>query len=81
MVDMCFIPSLFHSFMVLFLRAELILNVFILLFFSYGEFLAFSRQKKNKTYIVKPDSGSQGRGIFLTKSPKVNIKVALSPKS
>jgi len=41
---------------------------------DYGEFIAFSRQKKNSTFIVKPDSGSQGRGIFLTKSPKQDIK-------
>lgn len=37
---------------------------------DYGEFQAYCRQKKNKTFILKPDSGSQGKGIFLTKSPK-----------
>lgn len=38
---------------------------------SYGDFQAFCRQKKNKTYIAKPDSGCQGKGIFVTKNPKV----------
>uniref|UniRef100_A0A3Q3VK93 Tubulin tyrosine ligase-like family, member 6 n=1 Tax=Mola mola TaxID=94237 RepID=A0A3Q3VK93_MOLML len=37
---------------------------------DYGDFQAYSRTKKNKTYICKPDTGSQGRGIFLTKSSK-----------
>ncbi|XP_074629732.1 tubulin polyglutamylase TTLL13-like isoform X2 [Acropora palmata] len=37
---------------------------------DYGEFQAYCRQKKNKTFILKPDSGSQGKGIFLTKNPK-----------
>eukprot|EP00794_Sanderia_malayensis_P009971 gene9971-10994_t len=41
---------------------------------DYGDFLSHSRQKKNKTYIVKPDSGSQGRGIFLTRNPKQDVK-------
>lgn len=51
-----------------------IFNVFIILssLCSYGEFQAYCRQKKNKTFILKPDSGSQGKGIFLTKNPKVN---------
>lgn len=37
---------------------------------DYGDFQAFCRQKKNKTYIAKPDSGCQGKGIFVTKNPK-----------
>ncbi|RMX47403.1 hypothetical protein pdam_00019330 [Pocillopora damicornis] len=37
---------------------------------DYGELQAYCRQKKNKTFILKPDSGSQGKGIFLTKNPK-----------
>lgn len=40
---------------------------------SYGEFQAYCRQKKNKTFILKPESGSQGKGIFLTKNPKVIV--------
>lgn len=38
--------------------------------FSYSDFQAYTRAKKHKTYICKPDSGCQGRGIFLTKSNK-----------
>ncbi|KAI4873474.1 hypothetical protein NFI96_009732 [Prochilodus magdalenae] len=37
---------------------------------SYSDFQAYTRAKKHKTYICKPDSGCQGRGIFLTKSSK-----------
>ncbi|KAJ8030028.1 Tubulin polyglutamylase TTLL13 [Holothuria leucospilota] len=37
---------------------------------DYGDFQAFCRSKKNKTYICKPESGCQGRGIFITKNPK-----------
>lgn len=35
-----------------------------------GEALSYSRLRKNKTYILKPDAGSQGRGILITKSLK-----------
>lgn len=35
-----------------------------------GEALSYSRLRKNKTYILKPDAGSQGRGIIITKSLK-----------
>lgn len=28
----------------------------------------YSRNHRNKTYILKPDVGCQGRGIFITKS-------------
>lgn len=49
-------------------------SVFLsIVFNSYGDFQAFCRQKKNKTYIAKPDSGCQGKGIFVTKNPKVNL--------
>ncbi|XP_066273901.1 probable beta-tubulin polyglutamylase isoform X1 [Branchiostoma lanceolatum] len=37
---------------------------------DYGDFQAYCRQKKNKTFICKPDSGCQGRGIFLCKNAK-----------
>nr|XP_014340386.1 PREDICTED: tubulin polyglutamylase TTLL13 isoform X3 [Latimeria chalumnae] len=37
---------------------------------DYGDFQAYCRMKKNKTYICKPDSGSQGKGIFITRNPK-----------
>ncbi|XP_041087353.1 tubulin polyglutamylase ttll6 [Polyodon spathula] len=37
---------------------------------DYNDFSAYSRAKKHKTYICKPDSGCQGRGIFLTKSTR-----------
>ncbi|XP_042333598.1 tubulin polyglutamylase TTLL6 [Sceloporus undulatus] len=37
---------------------------------DYGELQAFGRLKKHKTYICKPDSGCQGRGIFITKTVK-----------
>ncbi|KAK3732916.1 hypothetical protein QZH41_012674 [Actinostola sp. cb2023] len=37
---------------------------------SYGELQTFCRQKKNKTYITKPETGSQGRGIAIIKNPK-----------
>ncbi|KAM5171207.1 tubulin polyglutamylase TTLL13 [Mantella aurantiaca] len=37
---------------------------------DYGDFQAYCRSKKNKTYICKPDSGCQGRGIFLSKNMK-----------
>ncbi|CAG5133283.1 unnamed protein product, partial [Candidula unifasciata] len=37
---------------------------------DYGDFQTYTRQKKNKTYILKPESGCQGRGIWVTKNPK-----------
>lgn len=37
---------------------------------DYSDFQAFTRAKKNKTYICKPDMGCQGKGIFITKSSK-----------
>ena len=37
---------------------------------SYGDFQAYTRQKKNKTYILKPETGCQGKGIWVTKNPK-----------
>lgn len=38
--------------------------------FSFGDFQAFCRSKKNKTFISKPESGCQGKGIFVFKNPK-----------
>ena len=32
--------------------------------------MAYTRAKKHKTYILKPESGCQGRGIWVTKNPK-----------
>ncbi|XP_078483142.1 tubulin polyglutamylase ttll6-like isoform X1 [Ciona intestinalis] len=37
---------------------------------DYSDFQAYCRTKKNKTFICKPESGCQGKGIFLTKNPK-----------
>ena len=42
----------------------------MLLCCSYGDFLSYTRQKKNKTYILKPASGCQGKGIWITKNVK-----------
>ncbi|XP_058476834.1 tubulin polyglutamylase ttll6 isoform X1 [Solea solea] len=35
---------------------------------DYNDFQAYTRAKKNKTYICKPDTGCQGKGIFITRS-------------
>lgn len=37
---------------------------------DYSDFQSYCRQKKNKSFICKPESGSQGKGIFVTKNPK-----------
>ncbi|KAM3828497.1 tubulin polyglutamylase TTLL13 isoform 2-T2 [Vipera latastei] len=37
---------------------------------DYGDFQAYGRMRKSRTYICKPDSGCQGRGIFITRNPK-----------
>ncbi|XP_037666296.1 tubulin polyglutamylase TTLL6 isoform X2 [Choloepus didactylus] len=37
---------------------------------DWGDLQSYSRSRKNKTYICKPDSGCQGRGIFITRSVK-----------
>ncbi|KFP49231.1 Tubulin polyglutamylase TTLL13, partial [Cathartes aura] len=36
----------------------------------YGDFQAYRRTRKNRTFICKPDSGCQGRGIFITHNPE-----------
>jgi tubulin polyglutamylase TTLL6/13 len=43
---------------------------FLLIHISLGDAIQYSRQYKNKTFIIKPDQGSQGRGIWLTKNLK-----------
>ncbi|KAM9637524.1 tubulin polyglutamylase TTLL13 [Morphnus guianensis] len=37
---------------------------------DYGDFQAYRRARKNRTFICKPDSGCQGRGIFITHNPE-----------
>ncbi|XP_058559588.1 tubulin polyglutamylase TTLL6 [Neofelis nebulosa] len=37
---------------------------------DWGDLQNYSRSRKNKTYICKPDSGCQGRGIFITRTVK-----------
>ncbi|KAM4843147.1 tubulin polyglutamylase TTLL6 isoform 1-T2 [Thomomys bottae] len=37
---------------------------------DWGDLQRYSRSRKNKTYICKPDSGCQGRGIFVTRTVK-----------
>lgn len=38
--------------------------------FSQGEVFGYAKAHPTKTFIIKPDVGCQGRGIFLTKSLK-----------
>ncbi|KAM6308553.1 tubulin polyglutamylase TTLL13 [Aegotheles albertisi] len=35
---------------------------------DYGDFQAYRRTRKARTFICKPDSGCQGRGIFITRN-------------
>ncbi|TGZ74249.1 hypothetical protein CRM22_001037 [Opisthorchis felineus] len=35
---------------------------------EWNELQAYARKRKSRTYILKPDSGCQGRGIYLTRS-------------
>ncbi|TKC50577.1 hypothetical protein EI555_011510, partial [Monodon monoceros] len=37
---------------------------------DWGDLQNYSRSRKNKVYICKPDSGCQGRGIFITRTVK-----------
>ncbi|XP_047401569.1 tubulin polyglutamylase TTLL6 isoform X1 [Sciurus carolinensis] len=37
---------------------------------DWGDLQTYGRSRKNKTYICKPDSGCQGRGIFITRTVK-----------
>lgn len=36
--------------------------------FSHGEAIAYAKLRRSKTFIIKPDTGCQGRGIYLTKN-------------
>jgi glutathione synthase/RimK-type ligase-like ATP-grasp enzyme len=36
---------------------------------DFKEFMAVVGDKRNKTFIVKPEASSQGKGIFLTRNP------------
>ncbi|XP_064311992.1 tubulin polyglutamylase TTLL13 isoform X1 [Phalacrocorax carbo] len=36
---------------------------------DYGDFQAYRRARKTRMFICKPDSGCQGRGIFITRNP------------
>lgn len=44
--------------------------VITLLSFSWGDLQQYGRQRKNRTYILKPDTGCQGKGIWITKSTR-----------
>ncbi|VUZ45203.1 unnamed protein product, partial [Hymenolepis diminuta] len=37
---------------------------------DWGELQQYAREKKNRTYILKPDTGCQGKGIWITKCPR-----------
>ena len=53
-------------------------DCFILCPCSYGDFQAYFRAKKNKTFISKPEAGSQGKGIFVFKSIKVGLAASIA---
>ena len=42
------------------------------MFHSFSELESYAQSKKNMTFIVKPDNGAQGKGIFLTRNVKVS---------
>jgi tubulin polyglutamylase TTLL6/13 len=41
---------------------------------DFKEFMALLGEKRNKTFIVKPEASSQGKGIFLTRNPELLLK-------
>uniref|UniRef100_A0A182PI60 Uncharacterized protein n=1 Tax=Anopheles epiroticus TaxID=199890 RepID=A0A182PI60_9DIPT len=43
---------------------------YVTLLRGLGDAIAYSRTHRSKTFILKPDQGSQGKGIFLTKNLK-----------
>lgn len=47
-----------------------VLTPYLIVLCSYSDFQAYTRAKKSKTYICKPDTGCQGKGIFITRSSK-----------
>ena len=51
-----------------------VLLLYVFLFSSFADLQAFTRQKKHKTFILKPESGCQGKGIWMTKNPMKEIK-------
>lgn len=60
----------FCSFILFFLMCLYVLTPCLNVLCSYSDFQAYTRAKKSKTYICKPDSGCQGKGIFITRSSK-----------
>lgn len=49
---------------------EVTIKLFSDFLYSYGDLQNYARQKKHKTYILKPDTGCQGKGIWCTRNPK-----------
>ena len=41
---------------------------------DYKEFIAIVGEKRNKTFICKPENNCQGKGIFLTRNPEIMPK-------
>lgn len=66
-----FLQSQFLPVMLLFFFIRLVLMIPpVVTPHSHSDFQAYTRAKKNKSYICKPDTGCQGKGIFITKSYK-----------
>jgi tubulin polyglutamylase TTLL6/13 len=41
---------------------------------DYKDFAALVGEKRNKTFICKPEASCQGKGIFLTRNPETLLK-------